>query len=362
MIATPSGLQGKGMITVYENLPVLFSSRERHRDFENNNKRCKRNYETMAWMKLKFAICVGLTAFLASGVTMMFIPHARGETTSPSLATSTPAPSASDGSSTNASPLGTQPVPACTQSNDALTAEAIIKNAKATYAALQSYSDSGTAVAQTGSFSLTTKFKIRLQRPSLYRIDWQGSSVGVTWSDGTGDFLQYSGLTAQKQQDRQMALAGATGISSGAAASIPGTFFGDNWGGELSGEHQRKKDEMAGEVDCYVVWGELKRNGTTISRTLWIGKQDNLMHQIKTVMEGLSKAPQIDDSSLKTILTSQNKPVTPEAMDALRKELTAAQEKAEAVLKSGKIEFTESHANIVTNKTFAPADFKPETN
>ena len=81
-------------------------------------------------------------------------------------------------------------------------------------------------MSQTGGFSLTTKFKIRLQRPSLYRIDWQGSSVGVTWSDGTGDFLQYSGLPTQKSRNRQMALAGATGISGGAAASIPGTFFG----------------------------------------------------------------------------------------------------------------------------------------
>jgi hypothetical protein len=119
---------------------------------------------------------------------------------------------------------------------------------------------------------------------------------------------------------------------------------------------------MVGDVDCYVVWDEMKSNGTTISRTLWIGKQDNLMHQIKTVMEGSPKVPPIDDSSLKTILTSQNKPVTPEAIAALRKQLTAAQDLVKATLKSGNIEFIESHMNIVTNKTFASADFKPETN
>jgi outer membrane lipoprotein-sorting protein len=312
-------------------------------------------------LKIKTALGLGAAALLTGALSTLCVSHVKGDPTGPPAAASTPAPPASDAVSTNASPPATPPAPASMPGGDALTAATILKTVQATYAALQSYSDTGTAASQMGGFTLTTKFNIRLQRPGLYRIDWQGSSVGVTWSDGTGDFLQYAGMTAQKQQSRQMALAGATGISSGAAANIPGTFFADNWGGTLNGDHQRQKDDLVGSVDCYVLSQDLKRNGMTVSRTLWIGKQDNLIHQIKTVMQGIPQMPQVDDSSLKTILTSQNKPVTPDTIAALRKQLTDSQAKAAEVLKSGNVEFTESHSDIVTNKTFAPTDFKPET-
>jgi hypothetical protein len=316
-------------------------------------------------MKIKTAIVVAAT------VATVFISQARGDTTNPPSATSASAPSAADAGSTNGIPPAPQSVPAPAPGDDAVTADTIISTAKTTYAALQSYSDTGTAISQMGAVSLTTNFNIRLQRPALYRIDWQGSmsgntgmpaNTGVTWSDSTGDFLQYAGLAAQKQPSRELALGGATGISAGAAAHIPGTFFNDNWGGQLNGEYQRKKDETVAGADCYVVGKTITRNGRTMTTTLWIGKQDNLIHQLKISMEGLSSMPSIDDAGLKSILTSQNKPVTPEAMAALKKELTDAQEKAAEMLKSGKIEFIESHTGIVTNKTFAPADFKPQTN
>lgn len=296
-------------------------------------------------------------ALLAVGLTATLLSTAKGQTTNE------PAPSVSTTDSTNASPATPPPLPTSDSFADGLTAEAIITKAKATYAALQSYSDDGTSTAQMGSFTSTTHFNIRLQRPSLYRIDWQGSgfaSTGVVWSDGTGDFLQFAGRQGQKQQSRELAIGGATGISGGSAANIPGTFFNQAWGGQLNGAQQRQKDETVGGIDCYVLERTLKRTDRSFSTTLWIGKQDSLIRQIKTVTSGAPSLPPLDDASLKKVLADQNKPVTPEAMDALRKQLTAAQEIAKGMLKAGNVQFLESHSDIVTTKTFAPADFKPE--
>jgi outer membrane lipoprotein-sorting protein len=261
-------------------------------------------------------------------------------------------------STTNAPPLV---APAdSTPPSDGVTSDAIIKKATDTYAALKSYSDSGTANSKMGSFGTSTTFTIRLQRPGFYNVSWQSTmSQGVVWSDGTGDYLQAPGIDSKKQTNREMALAGATGISGGVAASIPGTFFAEKWGDKLSGAHERKADEKVDGVDCYVLTSTINRNGTNLLTTLWIGQQDSLIHQTKTKMDGMPKMPVIDDATLTKILNNQNKPVTPEALDALRKQLSSAQDMAATMMKGGGIEFTELHTNIVTDKTFNPDDFKP---
>src|SRR5476651_2259292 len=173
---------------------------------------------------------------------------------------------------------------------DNLQTSEIFKKAQDTYAALTSYSDEGKTVATLNGTTITTTFKIRLARPNLYQIEWEQeqtseSSFSTTktktqavWSAGDGDFLEMLGRGAQKLKDKETALSGATGISGNAAASIPGTFFKMNWGNQLgrpvAGE-KPQADEKMGAVDCYVFTDELKKG---ITRTLWIGKQDFLIH------------------------------------------------------------------------------------
>ena len=133
---------------------------------------------------------------------------------------------------------------------------------------------------------------IKLARPNLYRIDWQQSSVSAAynstattqavWSAGSGDFLLAWGGGQTKYKDMETALAGATGISGGAASTIPGTFFKMNWGNQLGGPvagEKRQADEKVGDVDCFVFSSELK--GRT--KKIWIGKQDFLIHQVQNV-------------------------------------------------------------------------------
>jgi RNA polymerase sigma factor (sigma-70 family) len=275
-----------------------------------------------------------------------------------------------------------------TGSGDKSTPQEIAKQSQDAYAALSSYSDTGTSVSEGGGQTTTTTFSIRLQRPKFYRIDWTGTgglytATGAAWSDGSGDFYmmgaagQEKNAKPQKMNGMQQALAMSMGSSS-SPSSIPATFFKQNSGDVLAvaalGRSQLKKesDETIGGVDCCVIssvidptklpnQGKIPNNRGkvgTITTTLWIGKQDHLIHQTWTIMEGATiTLPQESDSNLKTILERQNKPATPEAIAELRAFLEKSTKLALSALNSGKFVFTQTHENIVVNQKFLPADF-----
>jgi hypothetical protein len=311
----------------------------------------KGTMKMMTWMKLKFAAGVGLAALLAGGVATVAISQTSGD--------------------------------------DQSKPQEIAKQAQAAYAALSSYSDTGTAVSEGGGQTQTTTMNIRLQRPNLYRVDWMGTgglytSKGVAWSDGSGDFLvtgaagQEKSAQPQKMHDMQFALGAAGAVSGSAESIIPAAFFKQRWGDTLgifiSGRYESKKenDEKVGDVDCSVIssvidpkkltsQGKLPNNRGqvgTITTTLWIGKRDHLMHQTRTIMEGATiTLPRQSDADLKTILERQNKPATPEAIAALRTQMETMMKQAQSALDSGKYVFTQTHENIVVNQKFSPSDF-----
>jgi outer membrane lipoprotein-sorting protein len=241
------------------------------------------------------------------------------------------------------------------------TAKEIVEKAQSVYAALSSYSSTGQTVSALAGTEQKTTFTIRLQRPGLYRIDWKsGFSSGSVWSDGTGDFLQMTG-PAQKMQNREMALASATGVSGMAAATIPGTFFKENWGGALNPllPLERKPDEKVGTVDCFVVSSEIKPPaGGTMTTTLWIGQQDSLIHQCGIVSQNL-RPPQVTltDEMVEQGLKMQGKPVTPEAIAAFRTQMAEAMKKAAGMTEAGPITFVQNQDNIAINKVYTAADF-----
>ena len=310
----------------------------------------KGTMKIMTWMKLKFAASVGVAALLASGVATVAISQTSGD--------------------------------------DKLAQEIVAKSHDA-YAALSSYSDSGTVVSQIAGQNVTTAFNTRLQRPNLYRIDWTQTagtftSKGVVWSDGSGDNLQITApdfLTAasgqkkndqpQKMPNMKTALALATPLSGSAASTIPGTFFkqdlGDFTGPAASGRYPLKieKEEMLGDVDCYVVSSEMIDLSKVpnigkpgkVSTTFWIGKKDFLVYQTRTrYVEKADSGDQAIDEAIKKSLKMQNKPVTPEAVAAMRPQMKAIMEQLKSGFESGVV-FTQTHENIVVNQKFSPADF-----
>jgi RNA polymerase sigma factor (sigma-70 family) len=318
----------------------------------------KGTMKTMTWMKLKFAVGMGTAVLLVGGAATMVISQ-----------TST------DGQPmTPARPLE------------------IIKKSQAAYAALDSYSDSGSSQSEVGGASTTITFNLRLQRPNLYRVEWTEASAfftsrGVAWSAGNGDYLlmQHGQNNVQpaRYPNMEEALSSATGVSGQASAILPGTFFQQTWGDVLktpvSGKTRftQQEDEVIAGVDCYVVsssrdpadlpnQGKLPGNMGKIGKkttTLWIGKQDYLIHQTQTHLEGTSiKMPEFSDSQIKGMLKESNTPATPEAIAARRKLLDAASQQAQSLMTSGKFTFTQTHENIVVNKKFSPADFAREIN
>jgi RNA polymerase sigma factor (sigma-70 family) len=267
----------------------------------------KGTMKMMTWMKIKFGIGVGAAALLAGGAATVVL--------------------SGDGTGTGLPP------------------SEIFKRAQEKYAALTSYSDEGQTVATLNGTTITTTFTVRLARPNLYRIEWTQAMAyftngGVVWSAGKDDFMLgrfemlNKGGRATKYKDKETALSSATGISGGAAATIPGTFFKMNWGNQLGGSgagEKRQADQKVGDVDCYVFTSDVK--GRT--KTIWIGKQDFLIHQVRTVTSA-------------------------EAMKAAMAEAAKRNPEISARLPKPKpqdITSTETHANIVVNKKFSPKDF-----
>lgn len=156
------------------------------------------------------------------------------------------------------------------------------------------------------------------------------TNQGVVWSAGDGDFMVMSRSAEKKQPSMESALSSATGVSGGAAATIPGTFFKMKWGNQLGGSAsnlERQADEGIGGTDCYAFASESK--GRT--RTLWIGKKDFLVHQVKTVISAEAEQAALDQA---------------EKVTGVRPQVPAQE-----------LTLTETHEHITLNPKFVPADF-----
>lgn len=274
-----------------------------------------------------------------------------------------------------------------TTAGDKLTPQEIAKQSQDAYAALMSYSDSGTVVIEMAGKNTKTTFNIRLARPNLYRIDsimmaGPNGLKGAAWSDGSGDYFDL-GTGKEKMKDMQTALAYATMMGNSAIA-VPEIFFkltlGDPMSYIVTGkvETKREKDGQVGDVDCYVISsvmntakmlaegtvpGGVGKMGTaTDTRLFWIGKGDHLIHQIQSSVDHasmpLTSPARLSDADIKNLLEKENKPVTAEAIADTRTRLEASSKQAQSMMKSGKVVVTETHERIVVNKEFSPADFQ----
>jgi RNA polymerase sigma factor (sigma-70 family) len=315
----------------------------------------KTTMKTMTWLKIKFAIGVGVTALLAGGVATVAVSQA-------------------------------------SKSDFGLTPQQIARQSQEAYAALTSYSDNGATISTIGPTSVTNTFHIRLQRPDFYRIDWSQLiapgvtySKGVVWSAGDGHFMQMSSSSGDvypqpKSAGRQQNLGAAAGVSSFASSTIPGAFFGEQTVGEQTGNASlrlvlmgatkltQEPDAIVGGVDCHVFTskhdsskmpggGKQPNNmGSTgqATTTFWIGKKDHLIRQTRMVMDTSHMTmPTMSDEQIKNILGKTGKPVTIEAVAFMHKTMEDAQRQ----LSLGNITFLETHENIVVNQKFSPADF-----
>ncbi len=226
---------------------------------------------------------------------------------------------------------------------DDLSPAQIFKKVQETYASLTSYSDEGRVVTAVDGDTTVTFiiFTTRLARTNFYLIEWNrtGESSSYTanisaqgvWSSGAGDFLQAE-CGVQLQIDREHALAHAAAFTGGATATIPRIFFpqqGD-WEEQLDDlalNEKRQADEKVGNINCYV----FTRESQGQTNTFWIGKQDFLIHQVRTV---------ISTEAMQAV--AARGPIDPELIPTLHGFTS-----------------TETHINIVLNRKFSRSDSRP---
>jgi hypothetical protein len=224
--------------------------------------------------------------------------------------------------------------------SDPLTAGEVFKHARTNYAAMSSYSDQGQVVRTIDGITTITPFTTQLARPEFYLVRWQpnsGSSsfaadagAQAVWSLGAGHFLD-AGYGLQSEDILRLALKESACYSGGASENVPVIFFNlesDNDLDYSTYDERQEPDENVGSINCYVFTRQ--SGGTT--RTLWVGKRDFLIHQIRTV-------------------------ISAQEMLATAEKITGGRSRPAAF--SHQLTVTEIHTHIEVNRQFSRSEFIP---
>jgi outer membrane lipoprotein-sorting protein len=257
-----------------------------------------------------------------------------------------------------------------------ITPGEIFQRTEAAYASMQTYQSDGTASSDMDSggskMQMETSFTILLKKPNLYRITWtQKGMMGMTqsgavWSDGSQPYLYMGIMNAySKMSSDQIALSGATGISGGAAFTIPSLFLASfnvpsNHFARLQNP-RIEKTEKIGDDDCYVISGPSK---ISKNETFWISKSNYLIRKYSRSLEppeGGRQMPEMTDEDMAKAMKAMGLEVN----DETKKNMRDMMEKSKAALNTAALKgsMTEVQAHVsspaLTAKDFQftpPAD------
>lgn len=240
----------------------------------------------------------------------------------------------------------------------------LLRQVQATYDKMQSYSSVGEitenfSMAAFGQQELHITFSIKLARPNLYQIEWEQHAPnmnmrGATWSAGEGNFVTGPGQASPaKAKDMSTAFSMATGLSGGAAATIPEIFFGLGFNSlRLSKNAVFGQDADIDGDPCYVV---VEKTGTTGS-TLWISKRSKLLRQIKEDLNGPMKVPEMTDQQAKEVLQSMGRTPTADAIKQMKAQMVIARDMMSSGMKGF---FIQVQRQIIVDGPLRKADFTP---
>lgn len=255
---------------------------------------------------------------------------------------------------------------------DDISPSEILKKVAETYKSMKTYKAKGTITSDidTGGMKMKTEtsFSILLKKPNLYLISWTQKNMpmpgmmqsGAVWSDGTQPYLYMGVMNAySKMSSDELALGGATGISGGAAFTIPSLFLSAFK--EQPAPFSRLRDpkiektERVGKEDCYVISGP-----STISKkeTFWISKTNYLIRKYYRSLEppsGGRKMPEITDEQLEEAIKGMGQEVTEESKKNMREMMEMSRKTLTTVNMTGSS--TELHAHI-SSPELTKSDFK----
>ncbi len=234
----------------------------------------------------------------------------------------------------------------------------ILKQVAATYKTMKTYKSEGTITSDIDTdvmkIKQVTSFSILLKKPNLYLISWNQTGgvmvqSGNVWSDGTQPYLHMGSINAySKMTSDEIALSGATGISGGAAFTIPSLFL-PVFQGQLT-PFSRLKDlqientETVEGEDCYVISGS---SAISKKEILWISKESHLIRKYSRSLEtpgGDAAIPEMTDEQLEAGIKSLGQEVTEET----KKNMREMMEKSRSMIKTMKMKgtSTELHATV----------------
>ncbi len=247
----------------------------------------------------------------------------------------------------------------------------ILKKVTTAYKSLDTYKSEGTIISDIDSgvakIKQETSFSILLKKPNLYLITWTQQGVmtqaGAVWSDGTQPYLYMSVLNAySKMLSDEIALGGATGISGGAAFTVPSLFlsaFKDQPSpfARLIDPQLEQAEAINGE-ECYVISGS---SAASKKETFWISKSTHLIRKYSRSLEapeGGAIMPELTDEQLEETIKGLGQEVTEET----KKNMKQMMERASAMTKTMKLKglSTELQKNVsspeldVTDFEFTP--------
>jgi hypothetical protein len=253
-----------------------------------------------------------------------------------------------------------------------ITPSEIFEKVKTAYKSMDTYKSQGTITSNidTGEMKVNveTSFSIILKKPNLYLISWTQkntampgmSQSGAVWSDGAQPYLYMGGMNAySKMGSDELALGGATGISGGAAFTIPSLFlsvFKEQLGpfSRLKAP-QVEKTEKVGEEDCYVISGS---SSISKKEAFWVSKTSYLIKKYYRSIEppeGGRQMPEMTDEQLEEAIKGMGQEVTDES----KKKMREMMERSKTMFKTIKMKgsSTELHTNV-SSPELSKNDFK----
>jgi len=239
---------------------------------------------------------------------------------------------------------------------------ALLRQVEDTYHGMHSYESTGDLTENMstglgGLGELHFRFAMKLARPNFYRIEWEEHepnemAKGAVWYAGDGNFVTGPHMASPLHaKDMTTALSMATGISGGAAYTLPSIFFGLK-PNTLAGlkDAALERDAVSNGEPCFVIVGKSVTGGETI----WVSKKSKLILQIRDEFKGAVKFPAFTDQQIKEVLQSMNQTPTPDAINRMKAQMTLARTIANSGIRGYT---TQVYRQIVVNAKLSKADF-----
>lgn len=183
---------------------------------------------------------------------------------------------------------------------DRLSPEAILGRVAKVYAGCRSYRDTGlvhSAYVDHGRTTTEEKpFATAFERGGRFRYEFTDGATGhrfIAWRDGGDVRVRWDVKPGvERPASLDLAIAGAAGISSLSAHTLPALLLPELHGNRLTDLQSLKRldDETLGAVLCYRIEG---RQGNRPPMTVWIDRQTFLVRRIDRHQQ-LPKDVQVD--------------------------------------------------------------------